>query len=232
MKHFIFQNDITKEHLIVDANNVTEALYIMTVNPVLIDHTYIGCTETVITKFTNANKNVEDKIEQFARLCRITELAKEVAKLPTLKRDSNFDSTDTPDKLQAFAVDPDYIDKIFYQRYILCVGVTCNNNKYRDYFDIYIKNDSQYIVNGYLDEIKALDLVNEYYEGKDYTVDSVITRNYEGNYTSSSYDTSYYVASSATVLATRSESYDVTAVTKLHATKCDKFEAVSDKAKK
>lgn len=82
MKHFIFQNDITLEHLIIDAENVTEALYIMTLNSILTDHTYIGCTDKVLAINTNADPKILSKIEQFTKLCKLDNLVEKVAALP------------------------------------------------------------------------------------------------------------------------------------------------------
>lgn len=141
-------------------------------------------------------------------------------------------SIQSPDNNKAAMFDPAYKHEIVYQRYIICVKVTANDNKYRDYLDIYVRADTEYIVNDYLDESKALDLFNDYYKDEDYIVNSLITRNYEGTYVSSSYEASYYVANSDTILAERSESCDITAINKLLAASCDKFKAVTDKTKK
>lgn len=82
MKHFIFQNDITIQHLIIDAENVTEALYIMTLNSILTDHTYIGCADNILTISTNADPKILSKIEQFTKLCKLADLVEKVADLP------------------------------------------------------------------------------------------------------------------------------------------------------
>lgn len=82
MKHFIFQNDITLEHLIIDAETVAEALCIMTFNSILTDYTYVGCADKILTTNANTNPAVRTKIDQFVKLCKLANLVEQVAALP------------------------------------------------------------------------------------------------------------------------------------------------------
>ena len=201
MKHFIFQNDTTLEHLIIKAEDVTEALYIIMISNVLSDYSYTGCADKVLAIDTNADPKILSKIEQVARLCKLERLVAKIADLPKAPNKSklytdidnhikvdNSKPKGVPLKECKQAIDND-VNAYKYRNIFVRANVSDANGNISDKFinlltrNTDVINDKNDISSGVIAE-----MLNHYYSDRtDRHINDVTEFRVSNNYSTNSY---------------------------------------------